>query len=226
MKKLFALGFTSLLALAAASPASAATVFVSFEQATLSGGGAAYAYITQPFGGSPNVPVGFGTIPGVTFSGASGVQANGSAFGFANATDGTKTAFIQSYNGVGGSISVDLSGLTPLQRYFVSFDAARRAYSDPTGASNPFSVTVGGVTTLFDTTSTAFTPFAFSFIAQGNDVLKFDGSTLGNDATVGLDSITVAVPEPATWMMMIAGFGMIGFGLRSRSKPTVRVTYA
>lgn len=35
-----------------------------------------------------------------------------------------------------------------------------------------------------------------------------------------------AVPEPATWAMMIAGFGMVGFGLRRRAKPAVRVTYA
>lgn len=35
-----------------------------------------------------------------------------------------------------------------------------------------------------------------------------------------------AVPEPATWGMMLAGFGMVGFALRSRRKPAVRVTYA
>lgn len=35
-----------------------------------------------------------------------------------------------------------------------------------------------------------------------------------------------AVPEPSTWAMMLLGFGMVGFGLRNRRKPTVRVTYA
>ena len=35
-----------------------------------------------------------------------------------------------------------------------------------------------------------------------------------------------AVPEPATWAMMLLGFGMAGFGLRNRRKPTVSVTYA
>lgn len=35
-----------------------------------------------------------------------------------------------------------------------------------------------------------------------------------------------AVPEPATWAMMLMGFGMAGFGLRNRRKPTVSVTYA
>ncbi len=43
---------------------------------------------------------------------------------------------------------------------------------------------------------------------------------------VGLDNIryttrelTGAVPEPGTWAMMIAGFGMVGAGLRRRNRP-------
>ena len=37
-----------------------------------------------------------------------------------------------------------------------------------------------------------------------------------------------AVPEPATWAMMLAGFGMVGFGLRSRrnGKVTTKVAFA
>ncbi len=35
-----------------------------------------------------------------------------------------------------------------------------------------------------------------------------------------------AVPEPATWMMMLFGFGIIGFGLRARRKPAVAAAFA
>lgn len=35
-----------------------------------------------------------------------------------------------------------------------------------------------------------------------------------------------AVPEPATWALMMLGFGMVGFSMRRRSKQSVRVTYA
>ncbi|MEP6785513.1 MAG: PEPxxWA-CTERM sorting domain-containing protein [Sphingomonadales bacterium] len=35
-----------------------------------------------------------------------------------------------------------------------------------------------------------------------------------------------AVPEPATWAMMIGGFGMIGGAMRARRRQPVRVTYA
>ena len=43
------------------------------------------------------------------------------------------------------------------------------------------------------------------------------------DAQVGTGA--AAVPEPATWGLMLAGFGMVGAGLRSRRRSTV-VTYA
>jgi hypothetical protein len=37
-------------------------------------------------------------------------------------------------------------------------------------------------------------------------------------------AVSGAVPEPATWAMMIAGFGMTGAALRRR--PTVKVSFA
>ena len=38
--------------------------------------------------------------------------------------------------------------------------------------------------------------------------------------------VTAAVPEPATWAMMIAGFGLVGFAMRRRQKMAVRVAHA
>lgn len=34
----------------------------------------------------------------------------------------------------------------------------------------------------------------------------------------GDEAVAAAVPEPATWLMMILGFGMIGFGMRSAKR--------
>lgn len=42
-------------------------------------------------------------------------------------------------------------------------------------------------------------------------------------AEIGL---TGSVPEPATWAMMLLGFGMVGFGLRSRSAGKVNTRVA
>ncbi|WP_292948328.1 choice-of-anchor E domain-containing protein [Novosphingobium sp.] len=86
------------------------------------------------------------------------------------------------------------------------------------------------------TLSSGFAPF----IGTGTTTLNFDTtSSFSKGATPGLLTAVsliggeyaltynyTAVPEPATWAMMIAGFAMIGFGLRSRRKQAVRVTYA
>lgn len=54
------------------------------------------------------------------------------------------------------------------------------------------------------------------------DSVRFSSS----DAAFEFDNINVvAVPEPGVWMMMLLGFAAVGFSLRSRKKPTVRVRY-
>ncbi|MEA2998624.1 MAG: hypothetical protein QOK17_457 [Sphingomonadales bacterium] len=65
------------------------------------------------------------TVTGVTFSGGAGVQGNGSAWGFANAPDGSQTGFLQT-GSVGGSIAFAVSGLTPGASYQARFSIAQR----------------------------------------------------------------------------------------------------
>lgn len=194
-----------------AVPASAATN-ISFESPSLGTGSGAYAYYTNPY--SFFVPSGFTAPAGVTFTGASGIQANGSAWGFNNTTDGTQTAFIQSYDGIGGAIDIALSGLTTATNYTVNFLAAQR----PGYLANPFTVSVDGTTQAFTATNAAFTPYAATFVATGSTAtLSFTGSALPGDGGVGIDAISVtAVPEPATWAMMIGGFGLVGGAMRRR----------
>jgi hypothetical protein len=209
-------------AVAFAAPA-CATTFVSFENPSLGTGSSAYAYASQPGGGFPSVPSGFAPIPGVTFSGASGIQANGSAWNFSSAPDGTQTAFVQDYNGTAGAITIALTGLTQNQRYFVNFEAAARN----AGLANPFilSTSVGTIGS-YSITGTAFGLYQTSFVAGGtSDFLTFTGSAAPGDSSFALDAITVAVPEPATWALMITGFGLIGFAMRRR-RQDVRVRFA
>ena len=76
--------------------------------------------------------------------------------------------------------------------------------------------------TFFGITSdTAFTSFTIHGLippAQGGASTVFDNLRFGSAATA-------AVPEPATWAMMIVGFGMVGAGMRRRQAKTT-VTYA
>ncbi|WP_170318406.1 PEPxxWA-CTERM sorting domain-containing protein [Sphingomonas sp. PAMC 26621] len=44
--------------------------------------------------------------------------------------------------------------------------------------------------------------------------------------TVTYDYIPAAVPEPATWLLMIAGFGMVGYVMRRRRTPFGTATFS
>lgn len=93
--------------------------------------------------------------------------------------------------------------------------------------------TSGGISTILASTTLAqgepFTGFAFDLdnvlLAQG-DVIDFVVSNNGNNSfdAIGLTGAitTSAVPEPAAWIAMIAGFGVVGRALRARRKPIIR----
>ncbi len=67
-----------------------------------------------------------------------------------------------------------------------------------------------------------------TFNFTGSDVIK--SAKLYNSPTTNafeIDTMAIAaVPEPATWAMMILGFGLIGGAMRSRKTVTTKVAYA
>lgn len=65
-----------------------------------------------------------------------------------------------------------------------------------------------------------FTKIAFSFTGAGNNfgVEQVKAINIGG---VGTISTIPAVPEPATWAMLIAGFGLVGAAARRRDRKTV-----
>ncbi|MEH3120469.1 MAG: PEPxxWA-CTERM sorting domain-containing protein [Sphingomonas phyllosphaerae] len=60
---------------------------------------------------------------------------------------------------------------------------------------------------------------------SGGDVLGFDQMTIG-DARQVVNPPAGAVPEPATWAMMMLGFGVVGFAMRRKAKVNTRVRFA
>jgi len=130
-------------------------------------------------------------VAGVTFLGYSGVQANGSAWGFQGAPDGTQTAFVQAYNGGGGSIALAVTGLVAGASYRIGFSLARRT-------------TYGGVATVdvvfdqvalgsFAPPSGAFTAFATpAFTAAGaSGRLVFSVPPAQGDSSAAVDRVTI-----------------------------------
>ena len=83
--------------------------------------------------------------------------------------------------------------------------------------------------TLPDNLTTSVT-----FVGATNESASHaDGSTGGNEA-YGIDNVnltgtpvgTSAVPEPATWVMTILGFGILGGAMRRRPKVDAKMSYA
>ena len=69
----------------------------------------------------------------------------------------------------------------------------------------------------------AFSPASISFAGTGRSF-----AISGGGAQFGFDDVTFnagAVPEPAAWALMLAGFGLVGGAMRRRQR-SVRVTYA
>lgn len=97
-------------------------------------------------------------------------------------------------------------------------------------SSGAFVLTVGGVAYTYNYSGssgfgflgiTTDTPFSSLTIATSktNDSL-FDNVRIAGPAA------TPAVPEPASWAMMIAGFGLVGFAMRRRQTVNTRVIFA
>jgi hypothetical protein len=134
--------------------------------------------------------------------------------------------------GYSSAISQTLSGLTIGQKYAVTFYQAagqQVGFTGPTteqwqvslGANSQLSplfslaqAGVGGwqkVNMLFTASATSE---VLSFLAKG---------TPGGAPPISfLDGVgVIAAPEPATWGLMILGFGMVGLGMRRRTRATI-----
>ncbi len=101
------------------------------------------------------------------------------------------------------------------------------------GVFDPAGYILGG--TLFQlSNSGASSNGNFSFNVGAGQTYGFYVHTTDNRFGPGRISVvsnafaaaTGAVPEPATWAMMLAGFGMIGFAARKRSSVKTAVSYA
>jgi PEP-CTERM motif len=102
------------------------------------------------------------------------------------------------------------------------------------GAFDTFTATVydglnGTGTALGSVNLAANNVFAFDLVTINFSGTGQSFAISGGGAQFGFDDVTFnvggAVPEPASWALMIAGFGLVGSAMRRR-KPSVSVSYA
>ena len=108
-------------------------------------------------------------------------------------------------------------------RYTLSFSSFV-ADSNPSGVvieafSPGFTlIPVATLTSANPTFSFASFPLFFTAGDQVGFAVNYDG-VYNNDST-GINVTLTAVPEPASWALMVAGFGLIGFAARRRTAAT------
>ena len=106
-------------------------------------------------------------------------------------------------------------------RYTLSFSAAV-ADVNPSGvifeAFSPFTVTpIATLTGTNPSFSHAGYPLTFAAGDTVGFAVNYDGSYY-NDSTA-INVTLTSVPEPASWALMIAGFGLVGVAARARRTP-------
>ena len=212
--------------LAAAAPAAAANLVVNggFEASPAPSGG-----YSQYFGGN--------SFTGWTVTGNDVIvidknyQESGLVFnpnGGNNAIDLTGAGNTGPADGITQTIAT-VAG----RKYTLSFFVGN---ASPTGGNGTYytlpstlnlSINGGALLNFTNATNDNFAinwrAFTTTFVATGATTLAFSNGTPAADNMLGLDDVTLtgAVPEPATWTMLIVGFGLVGYSARRRTRTLV-----
>jgi hypothetical protein len=228
MKRLF-LGGAVLASLLAISSTAAAGLVVSesFETPALPSPAQQYSADEDGFDQNTTGPA---SAPNVTFSGFSGVITNdfttngsgsltpGGSNAFPDTTFGNQVAFLQSFQGNNGDIDWAITGLHPGQQYVLSFEDVSSLIIGAT----PFSVSAFGAAPVGYLPGASFTTETLDFTpSTANGSIDFIGGVESDNTLSAIDNLTIStasVPEPATWAMMLVGFGGLGAAMRSHRK--------
>jgi hypothetical protein len=201
-------------------------------------------------GGFEASPVGSGTVPTAWSSNRpANVQVVNSIFGY-NPLEGSNFAAIASPNALNLATTlfrqIDLNAgdiLSFVVAFYTTESTVGTTTFNDNGTVGIFNLDLGlASTTLFAQsvnglpqsvsggTGTPWTLVSFTAPDTGTYQVTARVANIGDTAVPSyllLDQFDVAaVPEPGTWMLMLLGFGAMGFAMRRRQKSQVRFQFA
>lgn len=141
----------------------------------------------------------------------------------------TPHGYIGEFNGALAAFASNAQGFTPIG---LVNGAAGVLGNGLGGSAGDVSITpIGASSSIVTGVSATYNPAGveYGFDEAGYNPNKVIAAfTNGNPAIIasGVDVISAAVPEPATWAMMIGGFALAGSAMRRRAKATVRYSVA
>ena len=194
---------------ATSSATSAGQVLFDFSNPTLSGTANGFTL------SNTNTPGLFGIG---AFTGASVVSGSNTVGNGYSAPTNDSTNYLAIFQNGAQTIANTATGYNTLSLYWGSPDAFNTiTFLDQTGASLG-SITASSVAGLTSLTESALVTLNASQNFYGVSLSSSSNSfELDN---VKFSSTTAAVPEPASWAMMIGGFGLVGFAMRRRHSRT------
>ncbi|MFD1613075.1 choice-of-anchor C family protein [Sphingomonas tabacisoli] len=143
------------------------------------------------------------------------------------ASDGVRSVDL-SGNSI-GTLGQTITGLTVGQSYAVTFDVSRNPDGGVTPRTGTF--TAGGQTFQFaysDASSNRadmkWATVSYSFTASDTSALISFSADASGGCCYGpaIDNVRIAaVPEPASWAMMLGGFTMLGLATRRRNRTAI-----
>jgi hypothetical protein len=148
--------------------------------------------------------------------------------------------YLVQYTGGGNTVKLWITtSNTPLPGNGYAIVAVNGLINGSTNVTGLGPINLNGFLTdnvLYPTTDPAFTTFGVGFLSPGftynlwgdapgsYSFYAYNGSSYTIQSVGGSATVT-AIPEPATWAMMLLGFGMVGAGVRYRRRST-KVAYA
>jgi hypothetical protein len=199
-----------------------------FETTTLTGSGDPNGTTANwSFPGFPAAHIFFpGTADALSDISAMWGPANGSSNGLPTTSPSGGNFLVQDANFLQTPISQTINGLTPFTPYTLTFEwgVGQWYYALPAPVYAGWDVTLGATTLSTGTITIPWQGFSgwftqtMTFVpTSATEVLSFLSIGGGDPPYALLDGVTLsAVPEPAAWVLMLVGFGGVGFVSRAR----------